>query len=124
MGRDYDHPQGGTPLLDLTQHLHPVDAWHLQVKEYQPGLLLVQLAQSLFAFTAVWTGIPIGFKDSDRVRRMFFSSSTMRIGFCFYVVLLSRAVYDGAMEASFWYPPHEQFLKRQTMIGETLKHRR
>ncbi len=34
------------------------------------------------------------------------------------------AVYDGAMELSFRHPPHEQFLKRQTMIGETLKHRR
>ena len=36
----------------------------------------------------------------------------------------SRAVYDGAMESSFRYPPHQQLLKRQAVIGETLKHRR
>src|SRR5687768_13605275 len=38
--------------------------------------------------------------------------------------LNARAVYDGAMESSFRYPPHQQLLKRQTVIGETLKHRR
>ena len=35
-----------------------------------------------------------------------------------------RAVYDVTMESSFRHPPHEQFLKGQTVIGETLKHRR
>jgi hypothetical protein len=35
----------------------------------------------------------------------------------------NTAVYDGAMEPSFRYPPHEQCLKRQTMISETFKHR-
>ena len=34
------------------------------------------------------------------------------------------AVYDVTMESSFRHPPHEQFLKGQTVIGETLKHRR
>jgi hypothetical protein len=34
------------------------------------------------------------------------------------------AVYDGAMESSFRYPPHQQLLKRQAVIGETLTHRR
>jgi transposase-like protein len=34
------------------------------------------------------------------------------------------ALYDGAMEQSFGYPPHEQFLKTQAVVGETLKHRR
>ena len=34
------------------------------------------------------------------------------------------AVYDDAMESSFRHPPHQQLLKRQTMIGESLKHRR
>ena len=34
------------------------------------------------------------------------------------------AVYDGAMESSFRHPPHQQLLKRQTVIGETLEHRR
>jgi hypothetical protein len=33
-------------------------------------------------------------------------------------------VYDFTMESSFRHPPHEQFLKGQTVIGETLKHRR
>src|SRR6266481_6494777 len=36
----------------------------------------------------------------------------------------NRAVYDVTMESSFRPPPHEQFLKGQTVIGETLKHRR
>ena len=35
-----------------------------------------------------------------------------------------QAVYDGAMESSFRHPPHQQLLKGQTMISETLKHRR
>ena len=35
-----------------------------------------------------------------------------------------EAVYDGAMESSFRPPPHQQLLKRQTVIGETLEHRR
>ena len=38
--------------------------------------------------------------------------------------LRERAVYDVTMESSFRPPPHEQFLKGQTVIGETLKHRR
>ncbi len=37
---------------------------------------------------------------------------------------INRAVYDDAMESSFRHPPHQQLLKRQTMIGESLKHRR
>jgi len=36
----------------------------------------------------------------------------------------ASAVYDGAMESSFRHPPHQQLLKGQTMISETLKHRR
>jgi hypothetical protein len=33
-------------------------------------------------------------------------------------------VCDGAMESLFRHPQHEQFLKCQTVIGKTLKHRR
>lgn len=42
----------------------------------------------------------------------------------FLAWVLGVAVYDGAMESSFRHPPHQQLLKRQTVIGETLKHRR
>ena len=36
----------------------------------------------------------------------------------------NSVVCDFTMESSFRHPPHEQFLKGQTVIGETLKHRR
>ena len=36
---------------------------------------------------------------------------------------VSRVVYDFTMESSFRHPPHEQFLKGQTVIGETLSAR-
>ena len=42
----------------------------------------------------------------------------------FLASLDAEAVYDVTMESSFRHPPHEQFLKGQTVIGETLKHRR
>ena len=32
-------------------------------------------------------------------------------------------VYDGAMDSSFRHPSHEQFLKRQAVIGKTFKQR-
>jgi hypothetical protein len=41
----------------------------------------------------------------------------------FYRQKSNPAVYDGAMESSFRHPPHQQLLKGQTMISETLKHR-
>ena len=48
---------------------------------------------------------------------------TVRIAVEIVTELLRLALYDGAMEHLFVYPPHEEFLKGQTVIGKTLKHR-
>jgi hypothetical protein len=32
------------------------------------------------------------------------------------------ALYDGTMDSSFWYTPHKQLFKCQTVIGKAFKH--
>jgi CIC family chloride channel protein len=51
-----------------------------------------------------------------------FNTPIAGVTFIMEEVIGDLAVYDVTMESSFRHPPHQQFFKCKTMIGETLKH--
>jgi hypothetical protein len=64
--------------------------------------------------------------EAERARHMLRDYAAEKVAFVTPTIWHYEVavVCDFTMESSFRHPPHEQFLKGQTVIGETLKHRR